>query len=681
MKRQFYTLALLLVAAIAVAQPTQWVITTPSVPALPSRSVTNYVHAPDPLTCWAVLRDTAGSTSTTGLNKVMLTVDGAASWATKTMPVTGAASVANLVPASVWGVSATKAFIPMFSATGGNGKLMRTINGGTAWTSAIAGSFVGTQGGFPDFTVFFNANEGVTVGDPTSSYFEIWRTTDGGTTWTRVPSANIAAPLNPEEYGLTDAFAVNGDHAWFGTTLGRMYHTSDKGLTWTAASTPYQNGATLATSFGISTMAFESATTGFAATNGTNASPSTPHRFPELIKTTDGGATWTIVPTPGADTIKTHSSIAYVPNTANTYFMSGSDDTGANARSAYSVNGGASWIGASEANGNNSIGDIWFADATTGYSAVNYLGALAAIWNGPFFVPSCVDVTGATRVSKDMICSGDTMSVWTTIDTTGSPQKLMNLFISFRNDAGVWSPVRTIDVNNTYTPTFTSAAGTPNVGIFKIDGFSLSNLVGAPQTENAHYKLQFAPTYCGTDTSTAAYTDVKLAIASTTTPAYTGCALAVVSGNTINLDLTACQSTPAVINYTVSYSVNGAPAVAGSSFTTGTPGTYAVDFLIDNGVCEKTVSGSLTIVGTDNAKEQANGLVVFPNPATDRLVLTNLNAATKNVQIVDVNGKVVLSLMPTNGVIAINELPNGVYFAQSVDTNNISLQRIRFVKQ
>ncbi len=681
MKRQFYTLALLLVAAIAVAQPTQWIITSASVPALPSRSITNYVHAPDPLTCWAVLRDTAGSSSTTGLNKVMLTVDGAASWATKTMPTTGGASVANLVPASVWGISPTKAFIPMFSATGGNGKVMRTINGGAAWTSAIAGSFVGTQGGFPDFTVFFNANEGVTVGDPTSNYFEIWRTADGGTTWTRVPSANIAAPLSAEEYGLTDAFAVNGDHAWFGTTLGRIFHSSDKGLTWTAASTPYQNGGTLATSFGISTMAFESATTGYAATNGTNATPSTPHRFAELLKTTNGGATWNIVPTPGADTILTHSSLVYVPNTTNTYFMSGSNAVGARAACAYSINGGASWIGATEANGNNSIADMWFVNGTTGYSATNYLGALAAIWNGPFFVPSCVNVTGATRVSKDMICSGDTMSVWTTIDTTGSPQKLMNLFLSYRDDAGVWSPVRTIDVNANYTPTFTANAGTPNIGIFKVDGLSLSNLVGSPQTENARYKLQFAPTYCATDTSAAAYTDVKLAIVSTTTPAYTGCALAVISGSTISLDLTACQSTPSVINYTVSHSVNGAPAVAGSSFTSSTPGTYSVDFLIDNGVCEKTINGTLTIVGTDNAKEIANGLVAFPNPATDRLILTNLNPATKTVQIVDVNGKVVLSQLPTNGVIAINDLANGVYFAQSVDANNISLQRIRFVKQ
>jgi len=83
-------------------------------------------------------------------------------------------------------------------------------------------------------------DHGVAVGDPRDGYFEIYATIDGGNGWTRIPQGNIPAPL-PTEFGLIPgpSSCARGDTIWFGTYAdegGRVFRSTDRGLTWTVAS-------------------------------------------------------------------------------------------------------------------------------------------------------------------------------------------------------------------------------------------------------------------------------------------------------------------------------------------------------------------------------------------------------------------------------------------------------------
>lgn len=78
--------------------------------------------------------------------------------------------------------------------------------------------------------IFGITNNGVTFGDPptnATSKFEIYTTSNGGTTWT----ANANAPSAVGGgYGLTGVKAVSGNTIWFGTTTGKIARSNDRGL-------------------------------------------------------------------------------------------------------------------------------------------------------------------------------------------------------------------------------------------------------------------------------------------------------------------------------------------------------------------------------------------------------------------------------------------------------------------
>lgn len=85
------------------------------------------------------------------------------------------------------------------------------------------------------------------MGDPVGGYFEIYTTTNGGTSWTRVPSANIPAPLVGEGgYTTIKDISLEDGTIWFGANYGRAYKSSDKGLTWTVTATPITDFGTAA---------------------------------------------------------------------------------------------------------------------------------------------------------------------------------------------------------------------------------------------------------------------------------------------------------------------------------------------------------------------------------------------------------------------------------------------------
>jgi hypothetical protein len=71
----------------------------------------------------------------------------------------------------------------------------------------------------------------VAQGDPSGHSFEIFTTSDGGNTWEQVPDENLPASV-PGEYAYAAIFEVIGDNIWFQTTHNHIYHSTDRGHTW-----------------------------------------------------------------------------------------------------------------------------------------------------------------------------------------------------------------------------------------------------------------------------------------------------------------------------------------------------------------------------------------------------------------------------------------------------------------
>ncbi len=138
-----------------------------------------------------------------------------------------------------------------------NSALFKTTDGGKTWTQSTSSNDPSTY--WQDVR-FFDAFNGIIIGNPEKGYFAIYTTTDGGNNWTRVPSTNIPLPATGEMC-QSNNMSISGNSAWFSTrssTTGfpRVFHSTDKGKTWAASKTITGSGSALPS------IAFSSETTG-----------------------------------------------------------------------------------------------------------------------------------------------------------------------------------------------------------------------------------------------------------------------------------------------------------------------------------------------------------------------------------------------------------------------------------
>ena len=166
-------------------------------------------------------------------------------------------------------------------------RIYRTENGGQTWTLVFQNT---EPTAFYDCMAFFDKHRGLALSDPINGRFRILATKDGGRSW-QIVNANMP-PALPGEF----AFAASGQcittaggrDAWFGTggdAIARVFHSDDRGRTWTVANTPIRSTP----SGGISALAFRNPRHGFAV--GGDFDPTAPS-FDTLALTNDGGATW-----------------------------------------------------------------------------------------------------------------------------------------------------------------------------------------------------------------------------------------------------------------------------------------------------------------------------------------------------------------------------------------------------
>lgn len=260
-------------------------------------------------TVWAFAYDGAPPVGTTpNIQEFTKTSNGGTTWTSGTINV----GDPTLTITNISGVSGTTAWVGALLSTNndGLGAVYKTADGGVTWTAQQAFSTSGQS--YLNFVHAFDANNVVAGGDPEGGEYEIYTSSNGGTTWSRVPGANIENPT-AGEYGYNAGYYAVGNNIFFYTNKGRIFKSTDKGLTWSIAFT----GSTYSlTDFGGTNvngdMAWSDANRGIVIKK--NFIGSTPTAI-ALYRTTDGGATWSTVTFTGITATSAINDISYVPGT------------------------------------------------------------------------------------------------------------------------------------------------------------------------------------------------------------------------------------------------------------------------------------------------------------------------------------------------------------------------------
>ena len=292
----------------------------------PSRGLYS-ISIVDANTVWAEAYNYDGLIEDTTIKEFTKSTDGGNTWTPGTIDL--GLDTNELRISSITATSPTTAWVSAITGATQLGGIWKTTDGGTNWTKQTTALFNNSAESYTNFVHFWDANNGVAQGDPENGEFEIYTTSDGGTTWSRVSGANIPDPDAGGEFGYENLYEVSGNTIWFGTDMGRIFKSIDKGLTWTVNTVPSPS-----TDFKNDKFTFSTANKGLLAIYILDQ-PSL------LYSTTDGGANWTPVITSGTIS-KDH--IAYIPG-AKIVVSTQEKDTsnGGKAGSSYSTDDGVTW--------------------------------------------------------------------------------------------------------------------------------------------------------------------------------------------------------------------------------------------------------------------------------------------------------------------------------------------------
>jgi photosystem II stability/assembly factor-like uncharacterized protein len=217
---------------------------------------------------------------------VIRTTDGGKNWSVMTVP--GAEKL------DFRGIRAFDANTALIISSGpaekGQARIYRTADGGKNWTHVYEQK---TPGIFFDAIAFWDHKNGIVLSDPVEGHFALFSTEDGGSTWKQIAPRSLPAALPGE-----GAFAASNSclmvqgkaDVWFatgGASVARVFHSGDRGKTWTVAETPMHPRNS---SSGIFSLAFLNSREGVAV-GGDYQHPESSD-LPNVLRTSDGGKTW-----------------------------------------------------------------------------------------------------------------------------------------------------------------------------------------------------------------------------------------------------------------------------------------------------------------------------------------------------------------------------------------------------
>lgn len=234
---------------------------------------------------------------------VLRTTNGGQTWSVVTIPGTD-----SLQFRDVYAVSAQTAYV-LSIGKGAKSRIYKTTNGGKSWMLQFKSS---NAKAFFDCMAFWNPQTGIAFSDAVDGEFIIIKTTNGGKKWKRIPPERLpdAKPGEASFAASGTCVTVQGDStAWIGTGSAdqpRILKTTDRGQTWTAYPVPLDAGK----ASGVASVIFRDLQHGMVL-GGDIAQPATSDSSAAV--TADGGVTWELVATPPLNSAV--YGAAYVPGT------------------------------------------------------------------------------------------------------------------------------------------------------------------------------------------------------------------------------------------------------------------------------------------------------------------------------------------------------------------------------
>jgi PKD repeat protein len=588
-------LLLLLFCGFFLSSQAQWVLQSSAFPT-PARGI-KYICAVDTNVVWATGYD-GSVASAPEIQEFTRTTNGGAKW--KARSISGYTGDGL---AMVYATDSMNAWIPVWYAAGG-GTIIHTTNGGVSWTSQPTATFAAPNG-FPNVVHFWDANEGFCMGDPNGGYFEIYTTVDGGTTWTRVPQANIPANLTGE-YGTTGMYSVVGDIIWYTTGLGRVYKSIDKGHHWTVSATPNTTSQM--------EISFRDANHGIVQAN-TAPNPA--------YYTTDGGSTWQTLVSTGNFY---RSGFCYVPGTTSTYVSAGSDYTTPFMGTSFSTNDGATWdtittttqfLGVDFVDNRHGWGGAFSTDSVTG-GMWKYTGNL-------FVFDSCAGLTASFSKNTDTVF----LSTSGVVNFTDLSTPVPNNWSWNFGDGGtslLQNPVYTYTTPGSYIVSLTVHYGTC------VSTYT-QNLV----VKDSCYGMTalFSASSDTVDLNTSGlvnFTNVSL-------------------GNFTSL--------------TWNFGDGGSSLLPNPAHTYASTGTFTVTLTLTFGTCTSIKTSTVVVINTSGIERYTDGpsIEIWPNPAKDQLHIAS-TVPVNTIEIYNSLGQIAYknATNQTHLDINLSNLLPGIYF-------------------
>lgn len=634
----------------------------------------NHISIVDANTVWATAYD--GSGGGANVQQFTKTTNGGNTWTPGNINIGNS----NLGISMIHALDANTAWLAAYpTGAGQQGGIWKTTNGGTTWTHQTSATYSNSSS-FTNVVYFWDANNGFCQGDPINGDFELYTTTNGGTTWTAVPGGNIPNPLNGNEFGYTRQIEVVGDNVWFTTSLGRIYHSADKGYTWTVYTSPISDfgGAVTATSSG--NLSFGSATDGIIVDNNAN-----------VYTTSNGGSTWSPVTTTGS--VFTNG-LCYIEGT-NTIFTTGAG-TGTSG-SSYSADGGVNWnIIDTEQHlyvefTNPSIGwSGWFnQNATTdGMWKWNDLSSNLIADFASSTINSCVGVT----VNYTDQTTGATPTSWNWIFDGGTPPT-----------STAQNPTVTYNTPGTYGVSLTVSDGSSQTTITDTAYITVTGLPAQPGTINGNsqicanstetYGVVNDPTVVYNWTIPATWTGSSTFSSITVTADATPGTIEVTAENICGVSSPTSLAITILAQPTASFTSVNNNGINDFSFTStstdatswswdfgdgiGTSnqenpnyvypnnGTYTVTLIVTNACGTDTYTQVVNVAGVGLGELSSDLMHVFPNPTSDKVTIAVSNELIGNsIELTDLTGHVLSNAVLTQKetTLDMTSLSAGVYF-------------------
>jgi len=266
---------------------------------LPNRFIES-VHVVDESTVWATTFPTAPFTNVT--KEWTRTLDGGQTWQHGEIPFTDPSFSTH----TIFALDAQTLWVGAFSQPNGtSGGIYKTSDGGQSWTE----QFISTELAMGSIH-FWNESEGITFGlsrTNSPSKLTAWRTLNGGTDWIEVNMPDVL----DNEFGAggqsgTNLISVINNHIWLGTSEGRVFHSSDRGITWDITEVDSNRW--------LNSIAFADEQNGITLSTGTITSQGSNKGY----RTEDGGTTWQEITIPSSPF---GGGIEYIPETEGTFIM------------------------------------------------------------------------------------------------------------------------------------------------------------------------------------------------------------------------------------------------------------------------------------------------------------------------------------------------------------------------